>query len=94
MLRLNAGNGSRVADDLHPVWIQIDFDRLRLALVAPVVNRVDNGFLQCWQRIADPASRLGVVRHLLEMSRGETMEVADTLTDLLRQGSPKGAFLD
>ena len=91
---LDAGNGPRIADDLHPTRKEVDLRRLRLIdVVSAVVHRVDERLPQGRHGIAHPPANAAAVLLLLEMRRREVLEVAQAAANLIHEPSPEDALL-
>lgn len=92
--RFDARDWTRIADNLRPARIEIDLGGLGLIdVVTAVIQRVDQGLAQRGQWIADPAANLAAVPLLLQMKRRQILQIRQAVTQLVREGAAKGAFL-
>src|SRR6218665_1197451 len=83
MLDFNARYRPRIADDLHPVGVEIDLDRLLNAFIRTVIDGIHQSFAQSQRWVADPMARLGSPRQLLDHVDRQPIQIGTALPKLL-----------
>ena len=95
MVCFNAGNRTGIADDFDTVWMEENLRWLhRILAIGAVVNRVYERLPKGDLRITYPTAYLIAIPVLLQVRVGKSLKVAQATPDLIREWSPKDAFVE